>query len=76
MSVLTAARIVLADAPKPLTADAIYASMSGQGLWRNPHARPEAVVAAAIASDIGRRGRASDFRRSGKDSFARSGGAR
>lgn len=75
MSVLTAARVVLADAPQPLTADAIYARMSDQGLWRNHHARPEAVVAAAIASDIGRRGDASEFRRSGKG-FARTGGAR
>ena len=75
MSVLTAARVVLADAPAPLTPDAIYDRMVELGLWRNPHARPEAVVAAAIASDIGRRGGASDFLRTG-NGFARSGGAR
>ena len=76
MSVLTAARVVLADAPAPLTADAIYDRMVERGLWRNPHAHPEAVVEAAIASDIGRRAGASDFLRSGKSWFPRSGGAR
>lgn len=76
MSVLTAARVVLADAPQPLTAGAIYNRMSAQGLWRNPHRRPEAVVAAAIACDIGRRGGASEFRRSGSGRFARIGGPR
>lgn len=76
MSVLTAARVVLADAQQPLTADAIYERMVDQGLWRNPHARPDAVVAAAIAADIGRRGSASEFRRSAKGCFARVGGAR
>ena len=76
MSVLSAARVVLADAPEPLTAHALYERMSDQGLWRNPHPRPDAVVAAAIASDIGRRGASSDFHRSGNGRFARTGGTR
>ncbi len=76
MSVLTAARTVLADAPQPLTAEAIYELMVEQGLWRNPHDHPSAVVAAAIASDIGRHGAASDFSAAGTDAFARSGGRR
>lgn len=71
MSVLTAARGVLAHEPQPLPADAIYREMAQRGLWRNPHAHPEAVVAAAIASDIGRRGRDSDFRTDDGGRFAR-----
>lgn len=61
MSVLTAARIVLDDAPEPLAADAIYRRMVDRGLWRNPHEHPEATVAAAISSDIGRHADGSDF---------------
>lgn len=62
MSVLTAARIVLDEAAEPLPADAIYRRMVERGLWRNPHQHPEATVAAAISSEIGRRGDCSAFR--------------
>jgi hypothetical protein len=62
MSVLTAARIVLDEASEPLSAGAIYQRMVDRGLWRNPHQHPEATVAAAISSDIGRRAGSSDFR--------------
>jgi hypothetical protein len=61
MSVLTAARIVLDEAEEPLSADAIYRQMAERGLWCNPHQHPEATVAAAICSEIGRHGGKSDF---------------
>jgi hypothetical protein len=44
--------------------------MSERGLWRNPHAHPEATVAAAISSEIGRRGGASQFRMTTDGRFA------
>jgi hypothetical protein len=62
MSVLSAARIVLDEAPEPLSADAIYERMVARGLWRNPHEHPEATVAAAISSEIGRHAGYSEFR--------------
>jgi hypothetical protein len=62
MSVLTAARTVLDDASEPVSADAIYRRMVERGLWRNPHLHPEATVAAAIESEIGKLGAASRFR--------------
>jgi hypothetical protein len=61
MSVLSAARIVLDEAAEPLSADAIYERMVERGLWRNPHEHPEATVAAAIFSEIGRHAGQSDF---------------
>jgi hypothetical protein len=62
MSVLSAARIVLDEASEPLSADTIYERMTERGLWRNPHEHPEATVAAAISSEIGRHAGGSDFR--------------
>jgi hypothetical protein len=35
--------------------------MVERDLWRNPHEHPEATVAAAIASEIGRHAGHSDF---------------
>lgn len=70
VSVLTAARIVLDESPGPLSADAIYRQMVERGLWRNPHEHPEATVAAAISSDIGRHAGHSRFRRVGAREFA------
>jgi hypothetical protein len=35
--------------------------MVERDLWRNPHEHPEATVAAAIASEIGRHASHSDF---------------
>jgi hypothetical protein len=70
MSVLTAARIVLDDSHEPLHAEAIYRRMVERGLWSNPHERPEATVAAAISSDIGRRLGQSHFRKTSDCAFA------
>lgn len=70
MSVLTAARIVLDESPGPLSADAIYRQMVERGLWCNPHEHPEATVAAAISSDIGKHAAHSRFRRIGAREFA------
>jgi hypothetical protein len=70
MSVLTAARAVLDDAREPLAPEEIYVEMVDRGLWRNPHEHPEATVAAAIRSDIGRRSRDSAFVSAGPRAFA------
>ena len=69
MSVLTAARNVLDEAEEPLSADAIYRRMAERGLWRNPHQHPEATVAAAICSDIGRHAGESAFRIGSEHTF-------
>lgn len=70
MSVLNAARVVLSDAPEPLSAEVIYHHMVERGLWSNPHEHPDATVAAAISSDIGRCPGASDFRTASGRTFA------
>ena len=70
MSVLTAARIVLDDSPEPLHTDAIYRRMVERGLWSNHHERPEATVAAAILSEIGRHPGESPFRETPDRAFA------
>jgi hypothetical protein len=70
MSVLSAARIVLDDSPEPLCAEAIYRRMVERGLWSNPHEHPEATVAAAISSEIGRYAGESHFRQTSDRAFA------
>jgi HB1/ASXL restriction endonuclease-like protein with HTH domain len=70
MSVLSAARIVLDDSPEPLCAEAIYRRMVERGLWSNPHEHPEATVAAAISSEIGRHAGESRFRQTSDRAFA------
>jgi HB1, ASXL, restriction endonuclease HTH domain len=70
MSVLSAARIVLEDSPEPLCAQSIYRRMVERGLWSNPHEHPEATVAAAISSEIGRHAGESQFRQTSDHAFA------
>src|SRR4051812_25765063 len=63
MSILDAARQILAEAKAPLHVKDLTSRMLAQKLWVTPGKTPTDSVSAALAVDIKRRGQGSDFER-------------
>ncbi|HTU16938.1 MAG TPA: winged helix-turn-helix domain-containing protein [Gemmataceae bacterium] len=71
MSALDAAAKVLAEEGRPMTAKELIEAMAAKGYWTSPGGRtPEATLAAAIGSEINKKGSASRFAKPAPGKFA------